>query len=83
MEFSQKLSLSLSLSLSANSIDQPSQKPQKSCHPLQNDLCQCKLCKSMKTKPKNKKILEFLSELSQCKFYKQPTQKPQNGKEKN
>jgi hypothetical protein len=37
----------------------------------------------MKTKPKNKKILEFLSELSQCKFYKQPTQKPQNGKEKN
>jgi hypothetical protein len=42
----------LSLSLNANSIDQPSQKPQKSCHPLQNDLSQCTLCKSIKKKPK-------------------------------
>jgi hypothetical protein len=46
------LKISLSLSLNANSIDQPSQKPQKSCHPLQNDLSQCKLCKSIKNKPK-------------------------------
>ncbi len=48
-------------------------------------LSQCKLRKSIKNKPKNKKnkkIVEFLSELSQCRFYKHPTQKAQNGKEK-